>query len=151
MFVYSVDFSRGCLSLSAESDCISENSPWTQKKNKTKNKKQNKQRPVVQKLITSLANVSLKFPTLISQIRQHFLMKICEKLFIFSTKNISLVGYKVVKYLTRWPLNELIRLTMLWTTGRWLIPMHPYININISEYYSGSWLLVVIWKKSKDC
>ena len=36
---------------------------------------------------------------------------------IFSTKNISLIGYEVVKHLTRWPLNELIRLIMLWTTG----------------------------------
>ena len=36
---------------------------------------------------------------------------------IFSTKNISVFGYKVVKHLTSWPLNELVKLTMLWTTG----------------------------------
>ena len=36
---------------------------------------------------------------------------------IFSTKNISVFGYKAVKHLTSWPLNELIKLTMLWTTG----------------------------------
>ena len=36
---------------------------------------------------------------------------------IFSTKNISVFGYKVVKHLTSWSLNELVKLTMLWTTG----------------------------------
>ena len=37
----------------------------------------------------------------------------------FSTKSISVFGHKVVKHLMRWPLNELIKLTMLWTTGPW--------------------------------
>ena len=36
---------------------------------------------------------------------------------IFSTKCFSVFGYKVVKHLTSWPLNELVKLTMLWTTG----------------------------------
>ena len=36
---------------------------------------------------------------------------------IFSTKNISEFGYKVIKHLIIWPLNELVKLTMLWTTG----------------------------------
>ena len=35
----------------------------------------------------------------------------------FSTKNIGVFGYKVVKRLTSWPLNGLIKLLMLWTTG----------------------------------
>ena len=35
----------------------------------------------------------------------------------FSTKSFSVFGYKVVKHLTSWPLNELVKLTMLWTTG----------------------------------
>ena len=34
---------------------------------------------------------------------------------IFSAKNISIVSYNVVKLLTSWPLNELVKLTMLWT------------------------------------
>ena len=38
----------------------------------------------------------------------------------FSTKNIPVFGYKVVKHLTSWPLNELVNLTMPWTTGPWL-------------------------------
>ena len=36
---------------------------------------------------------------------------------IFSTKHISVFSNKVVKHLTSWPLNELVKLTMLWTTG----------------------------------
>ena len=32
---------------------------------------------------------------------------------IFSTKNISIFGYKVIKYLMSCPLNELVKLTML--------------------------------------
>ena len=36
--------------------------------------------PVVQNLITLLVNETLKFQTLISQIRQYFLLKKCEKL-----------------------------------------------------------------------
>ena len=40
----------------------------------------------------------LKVQTLISQICQYFFLKKCEKLFF--DKNISVFGYKVVKYLT---------------------------------------------------
>ena len=69
-------------------------------------------------------NVSLKFQALISQIRQHFLLKKCEKhcipkaSLIFSTKKkkkkkISVFVYKVVKHLVRQPHNELLKLTML--------------------------------------
>ena len=74
--------------------------------------------PGCSKLTTSLVNVSLKFQMLISEICQYFLLKKCEKAsLIFSIKNISIIGYKVVKQLKRWPLNELVKLTMLWTTG----------------------------------
>ena len=51
-------------------------------------------RPDCSKLTTSLVNGSLKFQTLISEIRQYFLLKNC-----VSTKNISVFGYKVVKHL----------------------------------------------------
>ena len=37
----------------------------------------------------------------------------------FQQKSISVFGYKVVKHLTSWPLNELVKLTMLWATGPW--------------------------------
>ena len=49
--------------------------------------------PGCSKLTTSLVNVSLKFQTVISLIRQYFLLKKCEKLYIakasliFATKN----------------------------------------------------------------
>ena len=43
-----------------------------------------------------------------------------QKLFsFFSTKSISVFGYKAVKHLSSWPLNELVKLTMLCTTGPW--------------------------------
>ena len=48
------------------------------------------------KLMTSLVNVTLIFQTLIIEIRHHFLLKKC---LFFSTKNISVFGYKVVKHL----------------------------------------------------
>ena len=57
--------------------------------------------PGCSKLTMSLVNVSLKFQTLISNICQYFLLKKCEKLLIFSTKNISVFGYKVVIHLMR--------------------------------------------------
>ena len=93
--------------------------------------------PSCSKLTTWLVNVSLKFQTLVSQICQYFLLKKCEKLLhsfcwknvrsfctakaslIFSTKKISVFGYKVIKHLKSWPLNKLVKLTMLWTTGPW--------------------------------
>ena len=55
--------------------------------------------PGCSKLTTSLINISLKFQTLISNICQYFFLKKCEKLLhflIFSTKNSSVFGYKVV-------------------------------------------------------
>ena len=59
------------------------------------------------KLTTSLVNVSLKFQMLISQIHLYFLLKKCVKLLqrakaslIFSTKNYSVFGYKVIKHST---------------------------------------------------
>ena len=63
--------------------------------------------PNCSKLTTSLVNVSLTFQTLISEIRQYFLLKKCEKLLQcksfshFLNKNISVFSYKVVKHLTR--------------------------------------------------
>ena len=44
-------------------------------------------------------------------------LKMWEASLIFSTKNIVVFGYKVVKHLTSWPLNEHVKITMLWTTG----------------------------------
>ena len=61
--------------------------------------------PGCSKLTISLDNVSLKFQTLIYQIRQYFLLKKCEKLLHcksfshFFNKNISVFGYIVVKHL----------------------------------------------------
>ena len=56
----------------------------------------------------SLVDVSLKFQMLISEIWQYFLLTMCERLLqcksfshFFSTKYISVFGYKVVKLLMR--------------------------------------------------
>ena len=82
--------------------------------------------PGCSKLTTSLVNVSLKFKTFkISQIsRYFFLNKTCkafalQKLLSFFQQKVIVFGYKVVKHFTSWPLNELVKLTMLWTTGPW--------------------------------
>ena len=58
--------------------------------------------PGCSKLTTSLVNVSLKFQMLISEICQYFLLKKCsaKASLIYSTKNFSVFGYKVVKHLT---------------------------------------------------
>ena len=63
--------------------------------------------PGYSKLTISLVNVSLKFQTLRAEIRQYVLLKNvkillhCKKTFIiFSTKNTSVFGYIVIKYLT---------------------------------------------------
>ena len=56
-------------------------------------------------LTTSLVNVSLKFQMLISQIRQYFLLKKCEKLEL-----LTFFQQKISVYLA---LNELVKLTML--------------------------------------
>ena len=63
--------------------------------------------PGCSKLTTSLVNDPLKFQTLISQICQYFLLKNVRSFcsakasHIFSAKNFSVFGYKVVKHLTR--------------------------------------------------
>ena len=45
-----------------------------------------------------------------------FVEKMCKAFalhLIFSTKNFCVLGYKVVKHFMSWPLNELVKLTML--------------------------------------
>ena len=61
--------------------------------------------PGCSKLTMSQVNISLKFQTSVSNIRQYFLLKKCKKIMQcksfshFSTKNISVFGYKVIKHL----------------------------------------------------
>ena len=54
--------------------------------------------PGCSKLTTSLVNISLKFQTLIFQIRQHFLLKKCENLFALQ-KLLSFFQQKISVYL----------------------------------------------------
>ena len=67
---------------------------------------------------------------------------------IFSTKNVCVFGNKVVKHLMSWPLNELVKLTMLWTTGPWCTTNHIYSAIR-QGFLSLEWLQItksVLWK-----
>ena len=62
--------------------------------------------PCCSKLTTSLVNVTLKFETYVSEIRQYFLLEkvrsfcTAKASLIYSTKNISVFGDKVIKHLT---------------------------------------------------
>ena len=77
-------------------------------------------------LVTSGPGCS-KLTKLISQICQYFLLEKCEKLLhcksfshFFNKKyQCTVFGYEVLKDLMSWPLNEIVKLTMLWTTGPW--------------------------------
>ena len=51
-----------------------------------------------------------------------------EAFLIFFNKNISVFGYKVLKYVTSQPLNELVKLTMFWTTGPELLSLSLFTD-----------------------
>ena len=59
---------------------------------------------------------------------------------IFSTKTISVFAYKVIKHLTSWSLNELVKLTMLWTTGPWNGFLQQLFYENLSRIWSNTGL-----------
>ena len=59
---------------------------------------------------------------------------------IFSTKNINVFGYKVLKCLTNWPLNEPVKLMMLWTSVQ-------ENNLKVNGYTS---MLSAIFSKGKQ-
>ena len=69
---------------------------------------------------------------------------------IFSTK--SVFGYKVIKHLRSRLLNELVKLTMLWTTGPWFFTeqkrteydSHADLNLNGQLASSSSFSLADI-------
>ena len=79
--------------------------------------------PSCSKQTISLINVLLKFQCKYLKYRYAniFCWKnvrsfcIAKASLIFSTKNFGVFGYKVVKHLTKGPLNKLVKLTMLWT------------------------------------
>ena len=47
--------------------------------------------------------------------------------------SLALVSYTIIKHLTSWPLNELVKLTMLWTTGPWLYQFSILANLHWSS------------------
>ena len=99
--------------------------------------------PGCSKLTMPLVNEALTFQTF-SQICQYFLLKKCEKLkasLIFSTKNFSVFGYKLIIHLTSWPLKKLVKLTMLWTTGPWTLKFYNMHTFLTSSSAAVSWVL----------
>ena len=83
--------------------------------------------PGCSKLTTLLVNIWLKFQKLVSSNTPiFFCWKKCEKLFAlqklfkFFQQKISMYLVKVVKHITSWPPNELVKLMILWTTGPWI-------------------------------
>ena len=74
--------------------------------------------PSCSKLMTSLVNVSLKFTSSETQICWCFLLKkMWKATHIFSTKNIRILYIESAKTVNEMTLNELVKLTTLWTTG----------------------------------
>ena len=68
--------------------------------------------PSCSKLTTSLVNDSLKLTSSVTQISWNFLH-------IFSAKNIRILYIEFAKVVNEMTLNELVKLTTLWTTGLW--------------------------------
>ena len=101
-------------------------------------------RPSYSKLTTSLVNFWLKFQALYLKHANIFCWKnvrsfcIAKASLNFSTKNKSVIGYKVIKHLTSWPLNKLVKLTMLCATGPWN-PHQVILFIWISVMLSICW------------
>ena len=106
--------------------------------------------PGCSKLTTSLVNVSFKFQTCISNMPVVFVEKKMRSFSHLFNKNFSIFGYKVVKDLMSWPLNELVQLTMLWTTWPWCLRqkvpngcvgsdrclfIHTVVNHNTRHFY----------------
>ena len=77
--------------------------------------------PSCSKLTISLVNDSLNFTLSDKQICWNFLLKKCEAkaTHIFSAKNIRILYIESAKTVNDMTLNELVKLTMLWTTGPW--------------------------------
>ena len=106
--------------------------------------------PGCSKLTMSLVNVSLKFQTLISDFRQYFLLKKwellqCKSLSHFFIKNIGVFNNKIIQHLTSWPLNKLVKLTKLWTTGPRALNKREYLVIIFLISHWNHMLWPLIW------
>ena len=66
----------------------------------------------------------------------------CKNFRIFSTKDISTFGYKFEKHLTSWPLNELVKLAMLWATGP------SMLSTTLSPFFGSMGYLYLLALKS---
>ena len=106
--------------------------------------------PGCSKLTTSLVNDSLKFTSSDTQIRWnlHQVIRKYAEIFcwknvssfcsakathIFSAKNIRILYTESAKTVNEMTLNELVKLTTLWTTGPWLTMTPSVIFSSISD------------------
>ena len=106
--------------------------------------------PSCSKLTTSLVNDSLKFTLRDTQICWNFLLKkMWVATHIFSAKNIRILYIESTKTVNEMILNELIKLTTIWTTGPWIpevTQLKTYTkkfwrNSNVSSY------LIALYKR----
>ena len=95
--------------------------------------------PSCSNLTMSLVNDSLKFTSSDTQICCNFLLKnvrsFCsaKATHIFSAKNIRILYIESAKTVNEITLNELVKLTTLWTTGPRLGPFHPLYSVGLSK------------------
>ena len=85
--------------------------------------------PSCSKLTMSLVNDSLKFTSSDTQICWNFLLKKMQKLLtFFSAKNIRILYTESAKTVNEMTLNELVKLTTLWTPGprNFAFPFCPF-------------------------
>ena len=101
--------------------------------------------PSCSKLRMSLVNDSLKFTSSDMQICWNFLLKKCA-IHIFSAKVIRILYIEYAKTVNEMTLNELIKLTTLWTTRPWYIT--PNIGSDRWENTASAAVKCCIWSRS---
>ena len=118
--------------------------------------------PICSKLTMSLVNDSLKFTSSDTQMCWNFLLKknvsnFCsaKATHIFSAKNIRILYIESAKTVNEMTLNELIKLTTLWTAGPWSSSNILCIFCkNISEgtlYPETHWINHSVVKSDRQC
>ena len=102
--------------------------------------------PSCSKLTMSLVNDSLKFTSSDTQICWNFLLKknwvafaVQKLLTFFSKKYQNIVCIESDKTVNEMTLNELVKLTMLWTTGPWILHLIKFWVDGVSPDEMDYW------------
>ena len=96
--------------------------------------------PSCSNLTMSLVNDSLKFTSSDTQICWFFfwwkmwVAFAVQKLLTFFSKNIRILCIKSAKTVNEMTLNELVKLTMLWTTGPWILFRYVIYKLIHTEF-----------------